>query len=149
MRRMQPSQCCLSFVGDWRVEVAEQLADSYLARRDRLQHLGICDGNLRPAPLVPTTLLVLTTFPIFYAIFMRNHRIIIGNVVVATKPNIHAVPQITHHTLYHRSSFSKWCQTILISVARSRTRGWNKLPGDVFLKRCWVKNTSRIQYTKD
>ena len=33
----------------------------------------------RPAPLERTTSSVLTTFPIFYAICMRNHRIIIGN----------------------------------------------------------------------
>ena len=33
------------------------------------------------APLVRTTLYVLTTFPIFYAICMRNHRVIIRNVV--------------------------------------------------------------------
>ena len=32
------------------------------------------------APLQRTTLSVLTTFPIFYTIFMRNHSIIIGNV---------------------------------------------------------------------
>ena len=35
----------------------------------------------RGAPLVRTTLSVLTTFPIIHAICMRNHRVIIGNVV--------------------------------------------------------------------
>ena len=32
-------------------------------------------------PFVCTTLSVLTTFPIFYAVCMGNHRTIIGNVV--------------------------------------------------------------------
>ena len=35
----------------------------------------------RGTPLVRTPLSVLTTFPIFYAICMRNQRTIIGNVV--------------------------------------------------------------------
>ena len=39
-------------------------------------------GAARPTPpLVPTILSVLTTFPICYTICMRNHRILIGNVV--------------------------------------------------------------------
>ena len=37
-------------------------------------------GLQRGAPLTRQTLSVLTTFPILYAICMRNHRIIIGNV---------------------------------------------------------------------
>ena len=36
-------------------------------------------------PLVRTTLSVLTTFPIFYAMCMRKHRIIIGNVAVTAR----------------------------------------------------------------
>ena len=62
----------------------------------RVEHLPACTmgelmGRLRVqwprsssrtfAPLIRATLSVLTTFPILYAICMRNHRIIIGNVV--------------------------------------------------------------------
>ena len=46
---------------------------------------GACDHTAGQCqcqcPLVRTTLYVLPTFPIFYAICMRNHCIIIGNVV--------------------------------------------------------------------
>ena len=40
-----------------------------------------CEVERFCSPLVCPTLSVLTTFPIFYAICMRNHRAIIGNVV--------------------------------------------------------------------
>ena len=48
------------------------------------------DGK-RGASLVRKTSPVLTTFPICYAICMRNHRIIIGNVVEGSQTLVHRI----------------------------------------------------------
>ena len=48
--------------------------------RCKAYHAGVAASRGVP-PLVRTTSSVLTTFPIFYAICMKNHRIIVGNVV--------------------------------------------------------------------
>ena len=53
---------------------------------------GLCD-----VPLVRKTLSVLTTFPIFDAIRMRNHRIIKGNVAEGAVTAV-ALPPGTSHT---------------------------------------------------
>ena len=92
----------------------------------------------RRTPLVRTTLSDLTTLPIFYAICMRNHRIIIGNVVcpvpclVCACPLSHVYLHTTHaitatqtltqtHSLTHTERVS--CDATS-NASRMRSQVW-------------------------
>ena len=114
-------------------------------------------------PLVRTTLSALTTFPICYAICMRNHRIIIGNVVclcamcISSTP--HAMARKSHIITWLLFFFSKWCvpdsrcgllpAPSALGPKRSTRRHWAPRPKRSTRRR-WApngpnQNTSRIQ----
>ena len=86
-----------------------------------------------------TTLSVLATLPIFYAICMRNHRIIIGNVAAAPGTSSHFPPQ-PHNSSHNFISFSNTSNILRYLCEKpphnnrkcgwrsASVSGWNLLP---------------------
>ena len=121
---------------------APRAVDHHVRHGPRRVQPGLDDGvvaNLpqvgrtgRP-PLVRTTLSVLTTFPICYAMFMRNHRIVNGNVTVGRPLPVPGRPQAWQSLLARTAP----CRSCCPDPARPRTHCVGSRRGTCARHRPW------------
>ena len=78
------------------------------------------DGVLSIAPISWHNLSVLTTFPIYYAIRMRNHRVIKGNVVVHRLAWTGSTRPVKHHCFAHLHQVEPFLNVLRMLYGRVR-----------------------------